>query len=262
MGSSKGITQVLLAVAAGVLILFSAACQPSTQIAERELPPTSLPATPAVGHVLPEATLASATPTPSPTAEQPVESAESTLVLPATSLPPADPEAGGSVSTEPPPPMEAPLGDQLPIFVEMIQPPPLIASRGQMPPADASPTGLFAFDPSNRTLLVRSSVKILPTTEVLVGLMTAKVPNRPYVASDLYQFPSPHPAPLSVVAIDADTGTLTLAYAGQTFELRPGQSRSFKQKVTGELALIQTTTIINHSRPAAIGSLPADPGSR
>ncbi len=64
------------------------------------------------------------------------------------------------------------------------------------------------------------------------------------------------------VTIAVTSGTLTLAYADQTFELRPGQSRTFKQKGAGELAAIEITTIINHGRPAAIGVLPADPGSR
>ena len=63
-----------------------------------------------------------------------------------------------------------------------------------------------------------------------------------------------------MIAVDADTGTLTLAYADQTFELSPGESRSFKQRGEGELAPIYLTTITNHGRLATIGPLPPDPG--
>ncbi len=163
---------------------------------------------------------------------------------------------------QPQAPLDPPAGSRLPIFVEMVQSSLLPASPAQMPPADAGPTGVFAFDPSNRLLLVQPSVQILSTTEVLVGLTTAQMPNRPYVHSELFQIPSSQATPLSVIAIDADSGTLTLAYADQTFELRPGQSRTFKQKGAGELAAIEITTIINHGRPTAIGVLPVDPGSR
>jgi hypothetical protein len=149
-----------------------------------------------------------------------------------------------------------------PIFVEMVQAPLVPDSPARMPPADFGPTGVFSYDPSNRLLLVQPSVQILPTTEVLVGLTTAAVPNRPYLPSELFQIPSSQMAPLSVIAIDADSGTLTLAYAGQAFKLRPGQSQSFKQKGEGELAVVQVTTITNHGRLADIGLLPADPGSR
>jgi hypothetical protein len=93
----------------------------------------------------------------------------------------------------------------------------------------------------------------------LVGLASAQVPNRPYLPSALFQIPSAQ-APLRAVAIEPD-GTLTLSYADQTFELRPGESRSFKQQTPGELAAIEMTTITNYGRLAGTGTLPADPGS-
>jgi hypothetical protein len=108
-------------------------------------------------------------------------------------------------------------------------------------------------------------MQILPTAEILVGLTSATSPGRPYVASDLFQIPAAEPAepaPLRMVAVDAASGTLTLAYAGQTFELAPGQSRSFKQSGEGELAILEMTTITNHGHLATIGPLPPDPGSR
>jgi hypothetical protein len=156
---------------------------------------------------------------------------------------------------------DTPGDSQLPIYVEMVQAPLSPETSAGMPPEDANPTGVYVFDPGDRSLLVATTIQILPTTEVLVGLSSATVPGRPYVASDLFQIPSARQAPLRVLAVDADTGTLTLAYAGQTFELSPSESRSFKQTGEGELAPLDFTTITNLGRPAAIGALPPDPGS-
>ena len=156
---------------------------------------------------------------------------------------------------------DAPGDSQLPIFVEIVQAPLSPELSAQMPPADANPTGVYVFDPGDRSLLVAPTIQILPATQVLVGLSGATVPGRPYVASDLFQIPSAQPAPLRVIAQDADTGTLTLAYADQTFELAPGESRSFKQKGEGELAPLYLTTVTNNGRLTAIGLLPPDPGS-
>jgi hypothetical protein len=158
-----------------------------------------------------------------------------------------------------PPGLDAPGGSQLSIFVEIVQTPLSPDPPSRMPPKDTSPIGVFAFDPAGRLLLVQPSVEILPTTQVLVGLTTAGVPGRPYFASELFQLPSQQTTPLSLIAIDADSGTLTLAYAGQFFELSPGESRSFKQKAEGDLSPLDLTTITNHGPLAAIGLLPPDP---
>lgn len=157
---------------------------------------------------------------------------------------------------------EPPTASRLPIFVEMVQEPLSPDLSRSMPPADAAPTGLYSYEPTSRLLLVQPSVQILPTTEVLVGLTSAEVPNRPYLPSELFQIPSPEASPLGMIAVDADGETLTLAFAGQTFELRPGESRSFKQQGEGELAVVKVTTITNYGRLAAIDLLSADPGSR
>lgn len=154
---------------------------------------------------------------------------------------------------------DVPAGDRLPVFVEMAQSALLPDSPAQMPPPDGCPAGAFAYDPGNRLLLVPPSVQILPTTGVLVGLTPAHSPTRPCVSGELIQLPSSPAAPFSLIAVDAATGTLTLAYAGQTFDLRSGESRSFKQKGIGEPSVVEITTLTNHGPLAAIGLLPADP---
>jgi hypothetical protein len=155
----------------------------------------------------------------------------------------------------------APGESQLPIFVEMVQEPLSPDSSSRMPPEDANPVGVYVFNPGDRSLLVAPAIQILPTTEVLVGLSGATVPGKPYIPSDLFQVPSAQPSPLRVIAVDADSGTVTLSYADQTFELEPGQSKSFKEGGEEESAILQMTTITNHGRLEAIDSLPPDSGS-
>jgi hypothetical protein len=207
-------------------------------------------------------TLSAPTPVPPIVGESEIE---------ATPLPAASPtplEAGAEetadsstmpATNQPPTPVESLAGSQLPVFVEMVQAPLLSASPERMPPEDFNPSGVYTYDAANRLLLIQPAVEVLPTTEVLVGLASAQVPNRPYLPSALFQIPSAQ-APLRAVAIEPD-GTLTLSYADQTFELRPGESRSFKQQTPGELAAIEMTTITNYGRLAGTGTLPADPGS-
>jgi hypothetical protein len=243
----------------GIIILLSVACQPSTQVAERELS-TSVSAPALVTHV-PTRTPANPTLPPSPTGEEQMDSATHIPAQPTASLPPGSAEAAATAEAEPRAPLLAPDGDRLPIFVEMVRSPLLPPAAAPMPPADEWPVGAFVFDQSNRLLLVQPSAQILSTTEVLVGLTTAQVPGRPSLSRDLYQIPSSEPAPLDVLAIDAGTGTLTLGYADQIFELGLDESRSFKQKGEGELAVIEITTIINHGLLAGIGELPMDPAS-
>jgi hypothetical protein len=155
----------------------------------------------------------------------------------------------------------APGESQLPIFVEMVQEPLSPDSSSRMPPEDANPVGVYVFNPGDRSLLVAPAIQILPTTEVLVGLSGATVPGKPYILSDLFQVPSAQTSPLRVIAVDADSGTVTLSYADQTFELEPGQSKSFKEGGEEESAILQMTTITNHGRLEAIDSLPPDSGS-
>ena len=63
-----------------------------------------------------------------------------------------------------------------------------------------------------------------------------------------------------MIAIDTEIGTLTLAYGDQTFELLPGQSRSFKQ--IGDQAAILITIVTNSGRLAAIEPLSGGPDAR
>jgi hypothetical protein len=155
---------------------------------------------------------------------------------------------------------DAPAASGLPIFLEMVQAPLSPEPVSRMPPADGTPTGAFAFDLVDRSLLLPPSVQILPATEVVVGVLSSSTPDRPYIASELFQLPSSQAAPVTLLTVDAESGTLTLAYAGQTFELGPGESRSFKDQGDGEPSLVKMTTFTNHGRIEAVGLLPAPVG--
>lgn len=291
MGQWKVLSRVVLAIVAAPVLLIMVACGPSAPDAESVVADGTLPApaTESPGSI--SGAPASVSPTPAPSREQASEATATPLVSQTAALgtQAAEPIALAPTETEPvtftpaatsalsepgvgkesatatldnTEPAYAPSGSQPPIFVEMIQAPLSPEPSSRVPPADFGPTGAFAYDPSNKLLLVPPSVQILPTTEVLVGLTSATMPNRPYVPSELLQIPSSQTAPLSVMAVDAASGALTLEYAGQTFELQPGESRSFKQKGSGDLAVVVVTTITNHGRLAVIDLMLDDPGSR
>jgi len=247
--------------------LLSACAQPTatpaelpeqTGIAQAGSTPTTQPAGPTEGlpSPVPEASIPAEPPGPTKIAVEGTATGQPTLPSP-DDTGPTEPVTQATLDLS---------GDsRLPIFVEMIQAPLSPDLSPQMPPADTSPSGVYVYNPAERSLLVTPEMQILPTTEILVGLTSATTPGRPYVASDLFQIPaaeSAEPAPLRVVAVDAASGTITLAYADQTFELAPGQSRSFKQSGEGELAILEMTTITNYGHLAAIGPLPPDPGTR
>jgi len=250
-----------------LLSLLSACARPTTTpeeppaqtgMGQAEFTPTTLPAGPTEGLASPAPETSIAADTTGPT-EIAVEG--TATVQPA--LP--GPEDAGPTESVAQAPLDLSGDGGPPIFVEMVRAPLSPDLSPQMPPADTSPGGVYVYNPVDRSLLVAPEIQILPTTGVLVGLTSATTPGRPYVASDLFQIPPAgpaEPAPLGVVAVDAASGSVTLAYAGQTFELAPGQSRSFKQSGEGELALLEMTTITNYGYLATIGLLPPDPGSR
>jgi hypothetical protein len=95
---------------------------------------------------------------------------------------------------------------------------------------------------------------------VLIGRTTSIGGSSQTLArGELFQIPPDTTSPVEVVAVDAETGALILVYAEQVFELRPGQSRSFKQ-TTGQAAEI---TILTHTgRLGAIEPFPYGPDAR
>lgn len=155
-----------------------------------------------------------------------------------------------------------PESGKLPIFVEVIQTYLLSGSTLETPLTDVPPNGVFAFNPNGQILLLlRPSITIFPETKVLIGQTTViQSPNQTLVRGELFQVPLSDTGLIKVIAVDAETGALTLAYGDQTFELHPGQSRSFKQ--TGDQAATEITIVTNAGRLASIEPLPYGPDAR
>ena len=75
------------------------------------------------------------------------------------------------------------------------------------------------------------------------------------------QFPSAKPDLIQITALDVETGTLNLVYASETFDLSPGESRSFKQVGSKSNTATVVTIISNHGYLTDIQEVSSD-GSR
>jgi hypothetical protein len=149
-----------------------------------------------------------------------------------------------------------PAGDgSLPLFVEMIVVSLPLGASSQDALDDLPPNGVYVFDEGSHTLRVRPSIDISPQTQVLVGQTTVlRMRDQSHASGALFQVPPSRTGPLEVIALDADTGTLTLEYGAQVFDLPPGSSRSFKQ--AGSEGAIEITVIAHRGQLAAIEPLP------
>jgi len=148
----------------------------------------------------------------------------------------------------------------LPIFVQVVQvllpPGSSLGAQG----TDPAPNSVFAYNPADRTLFLRPSIDVHPETQVLIGQTTSiGEPGQTPTRGELFQVPANEASPLEIIAIDAETGGLTLAYAGQVFELLPGQSRSLKQ-AAGQAT--EVTSVTHMGRPASIEPFPYSPDAR
>jgi hypothetical protein len=156
---------------------------------------------------------------------------------------------------------------ELPVFIEMRQA--VLLGSGDSPDVAVAgqPNSVFAYIASSRTLLLRSAITVAPTTEVVIGLtQVIQGPTGELVMGRLFQVPASGTPPLAVVDlavadIERATGRLRLHYSGETLELSPGQSRTFKRTLADQ-GSVEITTITNRGRLAAIGSLPGERNGR
>jgi len=151
-------------------------------------------------------------------------------------------------------------GKELPIFVQMVQvvlPP---GSFLDVPLADLASNVVFAYHPADRTLLLRPSIEVSPQATVLIGQTTRIGPaDTSSTMGELFQIPLAEASPVTVNAVDGDTGALTLTYAGETVDLEPGASRTFKEKA-GQA--VKVTILVNTGRLASIEPFPYSPETR
>ncbi len=256
--------RLLLAIALLLLIAaWTAGCsgRPAATIPPAE--PTTVQPQSAETRVAPE-TVNQGTSLPVPTPESQREEATMTPApLPQATEAESPAKAGPLAETEPSDEAKqviiSPRGDDMPIFVEMTKTIMLASPAPQRPLPETGRNDVFVFDAASQTLLVRPSITIDPATTVLMGVTTViQSANQTSIRGELFQSPSTEAAPLAVVALEPETGTLVLAYSGQTFELAAGESRSFKQAGPGQAATTEVTIITNHGQLSAISPFPPD----
>jgi hypothetical protein len=153
-----------------------------------------------------------------------------------------------------------PLTSSLPVYVQVVQNFLMPGTSPASSAIDLPANDVFAFDPASHTLLLRPSIALSREVQVLVGLTTViEEVNFPQVHGQLYQVPPGDAGPVEVLAIDAEAEDITFVYAGQTLQLRPGESRSFKHAAAQATVI---TVITNTGRLASIAPFPYAPGTR
>ena len=143
-------------------------------------------------------------------------------------------------------------GNQMPAFLEMTQTTILGADSTQGPVLAVGPA-VYSYNPDSKFLMLHSTITLDPSTELIIGVSDIlQTPNQVYDKKAIIQFPSAQPAPLEISAFDAEIGALNLTYAGETFNLSPGESRSFKQVGKDANPSTVITIVTNYGQLAGI----------
>ena len=143
-------------------------------------------------------------------------------------------------------------GNQMPVFLEMAQTTILGADSTQGPVLAVGPA-VYSYNPDGKLLMLHSTITLDPSTKLIIGVSEIlQTPNQVYDKKAIIQFPSAQPATLEISAFDVETGVLNIAYAGETFNLSPGESHSFKQVSKDANPSTIITIITNYGQLAGI----------
>ena len=201
-------------------------------------------------------------PSPSPT---PIRQSTESLTLYDTQIPQAEMQTPDFIEPTPRNPVVVNEtgslweGDQMPNFLEITRTSIIGENSGQIPVIGVGPT-IYFYSPDSKVLMLHQTLTLESATGLLIGLNTIlQTPGEVYEKREIFQFPSAQPALIQIVAFDAGTGFLKLVYAGNTFDLTPGESRSFKQ-VGGNSTVI--TIFSNHGSLADIQPISSDGSMR
>lgn len=146
-------------------------------------------------------------------------------------------------------------GDQMPVFLEMTQTTILSADSTQGPVLAVGPA-VYNYNSDSKLLMLGSTITLDSSTELIIGVSDIlQTPNQVYDKKAIIQFPSAQPATFEISAFDIETGVLNLTYAGDTFNLSPGESRSFKQVGKDANPSTIITIITNYGQLAGIQSV-------
>ena len=149
-------------------------------------------------------------------------------------------------------------GDQMPVFLEVIQTTSMGENFVQSPAIGVGPA-IYFYNPDSKVLMLNPSIKLESTTELLLGIIQVlQTPDQTYEKREIIQYPSAQPVLIQVAAHDKVTDTLTIFYGDEKFDLAPGEKRIFKQ-FGGDSNTPGTITIIsNHGRLTEVQPISSD----
>ena len=207
----------------------------------------------------PEPLLLPTTADSKPTPPQPTSPAEADLPPTTDETPSADlPAAQAETIQSPSAPREE---GQMPIFLEVTQTTILKLDSGQAFTTGVGPAG-FIYEPESNLLLLQPTFELLSTTQVLVGENSVlETPSQVFENQAIFQFPPGGSSLVQISGVDLSTARLTVSFEGQTFDLAPGESRTFKQ--AGEASMLTViTSLVNHGQLSEIQWTLSDGSSR
>ena len=143
-------------------------------------------------------------------------------------------------------------GDQMPTFLEVIQTTLMGEDSAQSPTIGVGPAVYF-YTPDSKVLMLHSTITLAPTTELLIGVNAIlQTPGQVYEKKSIIQYPSAKLDLIQISAFDNETGMINLVYEGESFDLYPGESRTFKQVGSGSNTPTVITQVLNHGLLAEI----------
>jgi hypothetical protein len=143
-------------------------------------------------------------------------------------------------------------GDQMPIFLEVIQTTSMGKNVVQSPAIRVGPA-IYFYKLDNKVLMLHPTIMLESKTQVLVGVTTIlQTPGQVFENREIIQYPSAQPFLIQIAAYDVATDTLTIFYGDEKFELAPGEKRTFKQLGAGSNSSTKITIISNHGQLAEI----------
>lgn len=149
-------------------------------------------------------------------------------------------------------------GNQMPVFLEVTQTTIMGEDSIQSPVIDVGPA-IYFYNPDSELLMLHSTISLESTTELLVGMnIILQTPGQVYDKKEIAQYPSAQPALIQISALDLGTGILSLTYAGETFSLSPGESRSFKQVGRESNSSTIVTIVANHGSLSDVQTASSD----
>ncbi len=152
-------------------------------------------------------------------------------------------------------------GDQMPIFIEIVQTTIISTESSQAPNIGVGPA-VYIYQPDSKVILLHSSVVLDAGTELLIGENDIlQTPDMTYERKVMLQYPTEQFTLIQVAGFAPDTEILTLVYGGETFSLSAGESWTSKEIAEGGTPTL-ITVVTNYGRLTGIETLSNDGGSR